>query len=88
MAQRILSDEATARAAKFGELKAKAEEHSAVGMHGKAAAMHYERGEMHEASGNTGAAIDCYKRSLDALARHAHAFGAAEDCYWLKGKQG
>jgi hypothetical protein len=85
MAQGILSDEATARAARLGQLKADAEEHSVRGMHGKAAALHYQRGEMHEGAGNTGAALDAYKRSLDALAKHAHIYGAAEDCYWLKG---
>jgi len=40
---------------------------------------------MHEAAGNLGAAVDAYKRSLDALAKHALLYGAAKDCTWMKG---
>jgi hypothetical protein len=78
-------DAGTERAARLGQLKAEAEQHEISGNHGKAAAAHHERGEMHEAAGNLGAAVDAYKRSLDALAKHALLYGAAKDCTWMKG---
>lgn len=83
---RQAADASTARAVRLGQLKAEADQNAALGRHGEAAAAHYRRGEMHAAGGNLAAAVDCFKKSLDALARHAFVYGAAKDCFWLKGK--
>jgi hypothetical protein len=85
---RKAQDEATARSARLGQLSAQAGQHEIAGAHSKAAAAHYERGELHEAAGNRGTAMDCYKSAADSLAKHLRILGQADDCYWLNGGKG
>ena len=83
--QKTATDEATARAARLSQLKAEADQHSVVGLHAKAATAHYERGQMHQESGNDSAAAGAYKAACDSMGKHAEMFGCAGDCGWMKG---
>jgi hypothetical protein len=80
----IAADEGTARAARLGQLKAEADQHSVVGLHAKAASAHYARGEMHEGTGNDRAAAQAYKAACDHMGKHAEQFGCAQDCAFMQ----
>ena len=82
--QKTAADQGTARAARLGQLKAEADQHSVVGSHAKAATAHYERGEMHESTGNDRAAASSYKAACDSMGRHAEMFGCAGDCGFMR----
>lgn len=85
--QKTANDQATARASRLGELKARADEHDSSREHAKAAGAHYERGEMHERAGNYKAASDAYKAAVHSMGRHAEANAVGSDCGWMrKGK--
>jgi exoribonuclease R len=82
--QSTAADQGTARAARLSRLKAEADQHAVVGLHAKEATAHYERGEMHEETGNDKAAAAAYKAGMHAMGKHAEMFGCAGDCGYLK----
>ena len=82
--QKTANDQATARAARIGELKAQADEHEISGHYAKAASAHYDRGEAHLATGNHKAAADAFRAGMHAMGRHVEKHGIGSDCGWMR----